>query len=116
MHVYLMELHILSGEGSRSSFKVKHHIDGHCRDPGRQYSVRSTHWGNSLRDEDDGESGHKGRAVRCRPLAELRPDKNLSCDCQPVHIKEYIVQEPGIHRVKVAVSNIYGTMEKNITL
>ncbi|KAH3895296.1 hypothetical protein DPMN_019457 [Dreissena polymorpha] len=37
MHVYLMELHILSGERSRSSFtrsmssyKVKHHIGGHC--------------------------------------------------------------------------------------
>jgi hypothetical protein len=28
--VYLMELHILSGEGSRSSFKVKHYLGGHC--------------------------------------------------------------------------------------
>ncbi|KAH3720583.1 hypothetical protein DPMN_063483 [Dreissena polymorpha] len=35
----------------------------------------------------DSENGHKGRAVRCRPLVELRPDKNLSCDCQPVHFK-----------------------------
>ncbi|KAH3724305.1 hypothetical protein DPMN_050121 [Dreissena polymorpha] len=35
MHVYLMELHILSGEGSRSSFKVKCHIRGH--------SVSQTH-------------------------------------------------------------------------
>ncbi|KAH3895278.1 hypothetical protein DPMN_019439 [Dreissena polymorpha] len=25
----------------------------------------------------DSESGHKGRAVSCRPLAELRPNKNL---------------------------------------
>ena len=37
MHVYLMELHIFSGEESRSrsSFKVKRHIRGH--------SVSQTH-------------------------------------------------------------------------
>ncbi|KAH3816248.1 hypothetical protein DPMN_117761 [Dreissena polymorpha] len=30
MRAYLKKLHILSGEGSRSSFKVKRHIGGHC--------------------------------------------------------------------------------------
>ena len=39
MHVYLMELHILSGEGSRSSFNVKGRIYG----GGGGHSVSHTH-------------------------------------------------------------------------
>ena len=37
MHVYLMELHILSGERSRSSFKVKCQIYGVC--PSENFNI-----------------------------------------------------------------------------
>ena len=42
MHVYLMELHILSGERSRSSFKVKGQIHG-SKLLNRIHSVSQTH-------------------------------------------------------------------------
>ncbi|KAH3888094.1 hypothetical protein DPMN_012119 [Dreissena polymorpha] len=49
------------------------------RDGGTQYAQRTGKTVSGMKKTAcDSESGHKGIAVRCRPLEELRPEKNLS--------------------------------------